>query len=101
MCFGGKVSASSKALPRISNRTGRPPAKRGNFRKATATTAYASSTVSTICTNVQLSEIPSTELVSETLIANSKVAAVLSDPRQADNPIDARDEPFLLLTGCS
>lgn len=35
----------------------------------------------------------------ESLIANSKVAAVVSDPRQADNPIVACNEAFVQLTG--
>ncbi len=35
----------------------------------------------------------------ESLIANSKVAAVVSDPRQADNPIVACNEAFMQLTG--
>ena len=35
----------------------------------------------------------------EELISNSKVAAVVSDPRQADNPIVACNEAFIALTG--
>lgn len=35
----------------------------------------------------------------ETLIADSKVAAVVSDPRQRDNPIVACNEAFMHLTG--
>ena len=35
----------------------------------------------------------------ESLIANSKVAAVVSDPRQPDNPIVACNEAFMQLTG--
>ncbi|MFM5950287.1 MAG: PAS domain-containing protein [Novosphingobium sp.] len=37
----------------------------------------------------------------ESLIAASKVAAVVSDPRQADNPIVACNEAFMQLTGYS
>jgi PAS domain S-box-containing protein len=37
----------------------------------------------------------------ESLIASSKVAAVVSDPRQADNPIIACNDAFLQLTGYS
>lgn len=37
----------------------------------------------------------------ESLIATSKVAAVVSDPRQADNPIVACNEAFMQLTGYS
>ncbi len=36
----------------------------------------------------------------ESLIASSKVAAVVSDPRQPDNPIVACNEAFMQLTGC-
>lgn len=35
----------------------------------------------------------------ESLIASSKVAAVVSDPRQPDNPIVACNEAFMQLTG--
>lgn len=35
----------------------------------------------------------------ESLIASSKVAAVVSDPRQPDNPIVACNEAFIQLTG--
>lgn len=35
----------------------------------------------------------------EQLIANSPVASVVSDPRQADNPIIACNQPFMDLTG--
>ena len=35
----------------------------------------------------------------ESLIASSKVAAVVSDPRQSDNPIVACNEAFMQLTG--
>lgn len=35
----------------------------------------------------------------ESLILNSKVAAVVSDPRQSDNPIVACNEAFIQLTG--
>jgi PAS domain S-box-containing protein len=35
----------------------------------------------------------------ESLIAHSKVAAVVSDPRQPDNPIVACNEAFMQLTG--
>lgn len=37
----------------------------------------------------------------ESLIASSKVAAVVSDPRQPDNPIIACNEAFMHLTGYS
>lgn len=37
----------------------------------------------------------------ESLIANSKVAAVVSDPRRPDNPIVACNEAFMKLTGYS
>lgn len=37
----------------------------------------------------------------ESLIATSKVAAVVSDPRQTDNPIVACNEAFMQLTGYS
>ena len=37
----------------------------------------------------------------ETLIANSKVAAVVSDPKRPDNPIVACNEAFMKLTGYS
>ncbi len=37
----------------------------------------------------------------ESLIATSKVAAVVSDPRQPDNPIVACNEAFMQLTGYS
>lgn len=37
----------------------------------------------------------------EDLIANSMVAAVVSDPRQSDNPIVACNDAFLQLTGYS
>lgn len=37
----------------------------------------------------------------ESLIASSKVAAVVSDPRQADNPIVACNDAFMALTGYS
>jgi PAS domain S-box-containing protein len=37
----------------------------------------------------------------ESLISNSNVAAVVSDPRQPDNPIVACNQAFILLTGFS
>jgi PAS domain S-box-containing protein len=37
----------------------------------------------------------------ESLIANSKVAAVVSDPKRPDNPIVACNEAFMKLTGYS
>jgi PAS domain S-box-containing protein len=38
-------------------------------------------------------------IVPESLIAHSSIAAVVSDPRQADNPIVACNEAFCKLTG--
>ena len=41
------------------------------------------------------------QLLPESLIADSNVAAVVSDPRQPDNPIVACNEAFVRLTGYS
>lgn len=46
-------------------------------------------------------ETPGVQPNPETLIANGNVAAVVCDPRQADNPIVACNDAFVSLTGYS
>jgi PAS domain S-box-containing protein len=50
---------------------------------------------------VQSKQTPPVEMAPETLIAASHVAAVVSDPRAADNPIIACNDAFMMLTGYS
>lgn len=50
---------------------------------------------------MQSEKTPPVEMAPETLIANSHVAAVVSDPRLSDNPIIACNDAFIALTGYS
>lgn len=62
---------------------------------------YASANASANEAFVKPDETPGVQPNPETLIAHSNVAAVVSDPRQADNPIVACNEAFVSLTGYS